>query len=149
MTPRCSARAVELYKMVVQGECIITTPRAGTISDFLPAQLPKGFVIEDIAILTGGKFISEDLGLKLENVTVKDLGKAKRIHVEKEFAIIVDGVASNVLRFDYDAPQITQVHIEQSQGEARTAAAGEVVVLQRDLVYRSAAGFQVSEPVSW
>ena len=48
-------------------------------------------MLEDIAVLTGGKLISEDLGLKLENVTVKDLGQAKRVTVDKENTTIVEG----------------------------------------------------------
>jgi len=48
-------------------------------------------MLEDIAILTGGKCITEDLGIKLENVTIDDLGSAKRITVEKENTIIVEG----------------------------------------------------------
>ncbi len=46
---------------------------------------------EDIAILTGGRFISEDLGIKLENVQISDLGRAKRITVDKENTTIVEG----------------------------------------------------------
>ncbi len=46
---------------------------------------------EDIAILTGGRFISEDLGIKLENVQLSDLGRAKRITVDKENTTIVEG----------------------------------------------------------
>jgi len=48
-------------------------------------------MLEDIAILTGGQVISEDLGIKLENVTVADLGTAKRITITKEDTTIVDG----------------------------------------------------------
>jgi chaperonin GroEL len=48
-------------------------------------------MMEDIAILTGGKVISEDLGIKLENVRVEDLGRAKRIKVDKENSTIVEG----------------------------------------------------------
>jgi len=48
-------------------------------------------MLEDMAILTGGTVISEELGLKLENVTLKDLGKAKRIEIEKENTTIIDG----------------------------------------------------------
>ncbi|MCJ7683977.1 MAG: chaperonin GroEL [Desulfobacteraceae bacterium] len=48
-------------------------------------------MLEDIAILTGGKVISEDLGIKLENVTLDDLGTAKRITVDKDNTTIVDG----------------------------------------------------------
>ena len=48
-------------------------------------------MLEDIAILTGGKMIAEELGLKLEQVTLKDLGRAKRITVDKDNTTIVDG----------------------------------------------------------
>jgi len=46
---------------------------------------------EDIAILTGGKFISEDLGIKLESITLEDLGRAKSIVIDKENTTIVEG----------------------------------------------------------
>jgi chaperonin GroEL len=48
-------------------------------------------MLEDIAILTGGTVISEDLGIKLENVTLDMLGKAKRVIIQKENTTIVDG----------------------------------------------------------
>ena len=48
-------------------------------------------MLEDIAILTGGQMIAEDLGIKLENVTVAMLGKAKRIRIEKENTTIING----------------------------------------------------------
>jgi chaperonin GroEL len=48
-------------------------------------------MLEDIATLTGGQVISEDLGIKLENVTIDMLGRAKRVRVEKENTTIVDG----------------------------------------------------------
>ncbi|MDJ0624076.1 MAG: chaperonin GroEL [Desulfocapsaceae bacterium] len=48
-------------------------------------------MLEDIAILTGGQVITEDLGIKLENVTVNDLGTCKRISVDKDNTTIVDG----------------------------------------------------------
>ncbi|GLS28379.1 chaperonin GroEL [Mesorhizobium albiziae] len=51
-------------------------------------------MLEDIAILTGGTAISEDLGIKLENVTLDMLGRAKKIVVEKESTTIVDGAGS-------------------------------------------------------
>ncbi|TSE12825.1 chaperonin GroEL, partial [Mesorhizobium intechi] len=49
-------------------------------------------MLEDIAILTGGTAISEDLGIKLENVTLQMLGRAKKVVIEKENTTIVDGV---------------------------------------------------------
>jgi chaperonin GroEL len=48
-------------------------------------------ILEDLAALTGGKVITEDLGIKLENVTIADLGKAKRVIVDKENTTIVEG----------------------------------------------------------
>ena len=48
-------------------------------------------MLEDIAILTGGRMIAEELGIKLENVTLKDLGRAKRIVVDKDNTTIIDG----------------------------------------------------------
>ena len=48
-------------------------------------------ILEDLAILTGGRVITEDLGIKLENVTLEDLGTAKRVIVDKETTTIVEG----------------------------------------------------------
>jgi chaperonin GroEL len=48
-------------------------------------------MLEDIAVLTGGKLISEDLGIKLENIKIEDLGKAKRVTIDKENTTIVEG----------------------------------------------------------
>jgi chaperonin GroEL len=48
-------------------------------------------MLEDVAILTGGKVISEDLGIKLENIKLSDLGQAKRITIDKDNTTIVDG----------------------------------------------------------
>ncbi|MBV8323594.1 MAG: chaperonin GroEL, partial [Hyphomicrobiales bacterium] len=48
-------------------------------------------MLEDIAILTGGQMIAEDLGIKLENVTLQMLGKAKRVRIEKENTTIING----------------------------------------------------------
>jgi chaperonin GroEL len=51
-------------------------------------------MLEDMAVLTGGQVISEDLGIKLENVALKDLGTAKRITVDKDNTTLVDGGGS-------------------------------------------------------
>jgi chaperonin GroEL len=48
-------------------------------------------MLEDIAILTGGKVISDDLGIKLESITIDDLGKAKKVTIDKETTTIVEG----------------------------------------------------------
>ncbi|MBN1662933.1 MAG: chaperonin GroEL [Deltaproteobacteria bacterium] len=51
-------------------------------------------MLEDIAILTGGKLISEDMGAKLENTRMEDLGRAKRITIDKDNTTIIDGAGS-------------------------------------------------------
>ena len=51
-------------------------------------------MLEDIAILTGGQVVSEDIGIKLENITLQDLGKAKRITIDKDNSTIVDGAGT-------------------------------------------------------
>jgi len=51
-------------------------------------------MLEDIAILTGGQVVSEDLGIKLENLTISDLGQAKRINIDKDNTTVVDGAGS-------------------------------------------------------
>jgi chaperonin GroEL len=51
-------------------------------------------MLQDIAILTGGQMVSEDIGIKLENVTLNDLGSAKRVVVDKESTTIVDGAGT-------------------------------------------------------
>jgi chaperonin GroEL len=51
-------------------------------------------MLQDMAILTGGQVIAEELGLKLENVTIKDLGRAKRVVIDKDNTTIIDGAGS-------------------------------------------------------
>ncbi|HJM43333.1 MAG TPA: chaperonin GroEL [Nitrospinota bacterium] len=51
-------------------------------------------MLEDIAVLTGGRLISEDLGIKLEAVPLEDMGRAKRIRIDKEDTLIVEGAGS-------------------------------------------------------
>jgi chaperonin GroEL len=51
-------------------------------------------MLEDIAVLTGGRLITEDLGIKLENITLDDLGRAKRVTIDKENTTIVEGEGS-------------------------------------------------------
>src|SRR5947209_2236097 len=65
-------------------------------------------MLGDIAVLTGGTFISEDLGLKLENVTLEQLGKAKTVRVEKESTTIINGAGKK---------QAIQKRIEQIRAQ--------------------------------
>jgi chaperonin GroEL len=85
----------------VEGEALATlvvNKLRGTIN--VAAVKAPGFgdrrkaMMEDIAILTGGRCITEDLGIKLENITLDDLGKTKRITIDKENTTIVEGSGS-------------------------------------------------------
>ena len=82
----------------VEGETLVTlvvNKLRGTLN--VAAVKAPGFgdrrkaMLEDIAILTGGKVISEDLGIKLENVKLEDLGRAKKITIDKDNTTIVEG----------------------------------------------------------
>src|SRR5438552_6977377 len=53
-------------------------------------------MLQDIAILTGGKAITEDLGIKLENVQMADLGQAKKITVDKDNTTVIEGKHSEI-----------------------------------------------------
>ncbi|WP_321494888.1 chaperonin GroEL [uncultured Desulfobacter sp.] len=54
----------------------------------------KKEMLEDIAVLTGGQVVSEDMGIKLENITLQDLGQAKSIIIDKDTTTIIDGAGS-------------------------------------------------------
>ncbi len=105
-------------------------------------------ILEDIAILTGGTVISEDLGIKLENVTVAQLGRAKRVLIEKENTTIVEGVGKksditgrvNQIRAqieettsDYDREKLQERLAKLAGGVAviRVGGATEVEVKER------------------
>jgi chaperonin GroEL len=66
-------------------------------------------MLEDIACLTGGRVIAEELGRKLEKVTLEDLGRAKRIEIDKDNTTIINGAG---------APQAIQARIAQIKAEA-------------------------------
>ncbi len=72
-------------------------------------------MLEDIAILTGGRMISEDLGIKLENIKLNDLGRAKRITIDKDNTTIVDGAGD---KHDIEA-RVTQIRsqIEETSSD--------------------------------
>jgi chaperonin GroEL len=105
-------------------------------------------MLEDIAILTGGQVISEDLGIKLENVTLNMLGKAKRVLIEKENTTIVEGAGKhddikgrcNQIRAqieettsDYDREKLQERLAKLAGGVAviRVGGASEVEVKER------------------
>jgi chaperonin GroEL len=72
-------------------------------------------MLEDMAILTGGTVISEELGLKLENATLKDLGRAKKVEAGKENTIIIDG-AGDKKQIEARVKQI-RVQIEEATSD--------------------------------
>jgi chaperonin GroEL len=85
----------------VEGEALATlvvNKLRGTIN--VAAVKAPGFgdrrkeLLQDLAVLTGGKVISEDLGIKLENITVEDLGRAKKVTINKDDTIIIDGAGN-------------------------------------------------------
>jgi chaperonin GroEL len=85
----------------VEGEALATlvvNKLRGTIN--VAAVKAPGFgdrrkaMLDDIAVLTGGKVVSEDLGVKLENVKLEDLGSAKRVTIDKDNTIIIDGAGN-------------------------------------------------------
>ncbi|HME23545.1 MAG TPA: chaperonin GroEL [Acetobacteraceae bacterium] len=105
-------------------------------------------MLEDIGILTGGQVISEDLGIKLENVTLNMLGKAKRVLIEKENTTIVEGAGKktdivgrcNQIRAqveettsDYDREKLQERLAKLAGGVAviRVGGASEVEVKER------------------
>ncbi len=68
-------------------------------------------MLEDLAILTGGKVISEDLGIKLENIKLNDLGQAKRITIDKDNTTIVDGAGD---KDDIEA-RVKQIRVQTDE----------------------------------
>ncbi len=105
-------------------------------------------MLEDIAILTGGQVVSEDLGIKLENVGLEMLGTAKRVNITKEDTTIVDGVGSEddikarveqikaqieVTTSDYDKEKLQERLAKLSGGVAviKVGGATEVEVKER------------------
>jgi chaperonin GroEL len=105
-------------------------------------------MLEDLAVLTGGQVISEDLGIKLENVTLDMLGRAKKVRVDKENTTIIDGAGNKVdiagrctqLRAqieettsDYDKEKLQERLAKLAGGVAiiRVGGASEVEVKER------------------
>ncbi len=92
-------------------------------------------MLEDIAILTGGKMIAEDLGTKLENVDLKDLGTARRIVIDKDNTTIVDGggdkklIEARIKQITKQIEDTTSDYDKEKLMERRAKLTGGVAVL--------------------
>ncbi|MBA3695988.1 MAG: chaperonin GroEL [Methylotenera sp.] len=93
-------------------------------------------MLEDIAILTGGTVIAEEVGLKLENVKLEDLGQAKRIEVGKENTIIIDGagnedsIKSRITQIKTQIEEATSDYDREKLQERVAKLAGGVAVIK-------------------
>ncbi len=92
-------------------------------------------MLEDIAVLTGGKMISEDLGIKLENIKLEDLGKAKRVTIDKENTTIVEGsgkgadIQGRVAQIRRQIEETTSDYDKEKLQERLAKLAGGVAVI--------------------
>ena len=93
-------------------------------------------MLEDIAILTGGQVISEDLGIKLENVTLDMLGSAKKVRVEKENTTIIDGagkkedIKARIAQIRAQIEETTSDYDREKLQERLAKLAGGVAVIR-------------------
>ena len=120
------------------------TPVVNTIRGILKVVAVKapGFgdrrkaILEDIAILTGGKVIAEEIGLTLDKATLEDLGQAKRIEVGKENTTVVDGLGSadaikaRVGTIDAQIAEATSDYDREKLQERKAKLAGGVAVIK-------------------
>jgi chaperonin GroEL len=93
-------------------------------------------MLEDIAVLTAGQVISEDLGIKLESVTLDMLGRAKRVTIEKEFTTIVDGagkkndIQARVAQIKAQIEETTSDYDREKLQERLAKLAGGVAIIR-------------------
>ena len=93
-------------------------------------------MLEDIAILTGGQVISEDLGIKLENVTVDMLGRARRVLIEKETTTIINGggdksdIAARIVQIKAQIEETTSDYDKEKLQERLAKLAGGVAIIR-------------------
>ena len=93
-------------------------------------------MLEDIGILSGGTLIAEDLGIKLENVTLQMLGKAKRVRIEKENTTIIDGagkkadIEARIAQIKAQVEETTSDYDKEKLQERLAKLAGGVAVIR-------------------
>lgn len=93
-------------------------------------------ILEDIAILTGGRCITDDLGIKLENIQISDLGCAKRITIDKENTTIVEGngktedIQSRIKQIRYQLEETSSDYDREKLQERLAKLSGGVAVIQ-------------------
>src|SRR3974390_3262266 len=93
-------------------------------------------MLEDIACLTGGQVISEDLGIKLENVTLDMLGRAKRVRIEKESTTVIDGagkkaeIGARIAQIKAQIEETTSDYDREKLQERLAKLAGGVAVIR-------------------
>ncbi len=93
-------------------------------------------MLEDVAIITGGQVISEDLGIKLENVTLAMLGRAKKVMIEKETTTIVDGagkkkdIEARIAQIKQQIEETTSDYDKEKLQERLAKLAGGVAVIR-------------------
>jgi chaperonin GroEL (HSP60 family) len=93
-------------------------------------------MLQDIAVLTGGEMISEDLGIKLENVTIKMLGQAKKVSITKDDTTIVDGagkkddIKARIAQIKQQIEDTTSDYDREKLQERLAKLAGGVAVIK-------------------
>ena len=93
-------------------------------------------MLDDIAILTGGKVISEDLGVKLENITLKDMGTCKRLNINKDNTTIIDGggkksdIEGRVKQIRVQVEETTSTYDKEKLQERLAKLVGGVAVIK-------------------